>query len=79
MSACPTQLLWVDTIEVAWVTFLSIVANEKKKATEEVILNETQAETVQAIEEQLDTRSEEMIVEAQGAWRPLLMHARGGG
>jgi len=60
------KLLWVDTIEVAWVTFLSIVANEKKKQTQEVILHETQ-EAVEArqVEAQFEERSEQLMVEAQ--------------
>ena len=65
MGVAP-QLLWVDTIEVAWVTFLSIVANEKKKHTEEVILNEFQDVPAVEIEGQIESRSEQLMAEAQG-------------
>jgi len=59
------KLLWVDTVEVAWVTFLSMVANEKKRQTTEVIVSETQEAGAKSLEAEFEKRSEELMVEAQ--------------
>lgn len=55
------KLLWVDAVEVAWVTYLSMVANRKRAETIEVV-SEMQAESKAALGEratELDEKSDD--------------------
>jgi hypothetical protein len=48
------QLLWVSAVEVAWVTYLSIVANEKEKKPAKGTRHKTHTDHPKVIAERLD-------------------------
>ena len=59
------KLLWVDTVEVAWVTYLSYIANARRTETREVVSelrSNSEQESIDALGERaaaLDSRGEE--------------------